>query len=62
MPQPMQVPTWTGNSIIQGASPELAVPASMPGRSGRDMSSACTGQRSMQTPQLKQPVRVKEMR
>ena len=52
--QPMHSPTWTGYSIIQRSGLPLAPPASTPGRSGRVMSSASTGQTSMQIPQLKQ--------
>ena len=54
--QPMHSPTWTGYSIIQRRGPPPPT-ASTPGRSGRVMSSASTGQTSMHTPQLKQPPR-----
>jgi hypothetical protein len=61
MPQPMHSPTWTGYSIIQGRGcPKPLV--STPGRWGRLMSSACTGQVSMQMPQLMQPLRSIVMR
>ncbi len=54
IPQPMHSPTWMGCSIIQRCgSPIPAV--SMPAVRGRDMSSASTGQVSMQMPQLMQP-------
>ena len=54
MPQPMHSPTWTGNSIIQlKGLPKMPAP-STPGRCGRLMSSAWTGQTSMQTPQFRQ--------
>ncbi len=52
----MHSATWVGYSIIQRSGSELPPPASTPARSGRDMSSACTGHTSMQTPQLKQPL------
>ncbi len=53
IPQPMHSPTWTGRSIIQGrAMPRPAV--SIPGPAGLVMSSASTGQTSMQTEQLRQ--------
>ena len=51
--QPMHSPTWMGCSIVQRSGPPPG-PASMPGWSGRLMSRACTGQTSMQTPQLMQ--------
>ena len=55
IPQPMHSPTWTGCSIIHAWG--LPTPdVSMPGTWGRDMSSASTGQVSMQMPQLMQPV------
>ena len=61
IPQPMHSPTWIGCSIIQvWGVPKPAV--SMPGPVGRDMSSASTGQVSMQMPQLMQPVWSMSMR
>ena len=61
IPQPMHSPTWIGCSIIHGCSrPRPAV--SMPGVNGRDMSSASTGQVSMQMPQLMQPAWLMSMR
>ena len=56
MPQPMHSPTWIGYSIIHGIGAIGAPLPSTPGRRGRVMSSAWTGQASMQTEQLKQPV------
>ncbi len=61
IPQPMHSPTWTGCSIIQlcGApEPDVSMPATV----GLDMSSASTGQVSMQIPQLMHPVRSMSMR
>ena len=54
MEQPMHSPTWTGCSIIQGNGLPPSLPTSTPGAAGRLMSSASTGQTSMQTPQLMQ--------
>jgi hypothetical protein len=53
MEQPMHSPTWIGCSIIQGNGRPPG-PVSTPGPVGRLMSSASTGQTSMQTPQLMQ--------
>ena len=50
---PTHSPTWMGRSISQGIGPSPG-PASTPGDWGRDMSSASTGQTSMQIPQLMQ--------
>jgi hypothetical protein len=52
--QPMHSPTWTGNSIIQSRGRSDVAVVSTPGVLGRLMSSASTGQTSMQTPQLMQ--------
>ena len=54
MEQPMHSPTWTGCSIVQGSGRPPAPPTSMPGFSGRCMSSASTGHTSMQMPQVMQ--------
>ena len=55
MPQPMHSPTWTGCSIIHGCG--AAETGRLDARLDRacDMSSASTGQVSMQMPQLMQP-------
>ena len=50
---PTHSPTWIGCSINHGIGPWPG-PASTPGDWGRDMSSASTGQTSMQIPQLMQ--------
>ena len=53
--QPMHSPVWTGYSIIQRSGAPGPPESSTPARVGRVMSSACTGQTSMQIPQLMQP-------
>jgi hypothetical protein len=62
MLHPMHSPTWIGCSIIQGSGRARPKPDSMPGPVGRVMSSASTGQTSMQMPQLMQPLSSISMR
>ena len=55
MPQPMHSPTWSGCSMAHGSGAPGPGPVSIPGAFGRVMSSASTGQTSMQMPHVMQP-------
>ena len=55
IPQPMHSPTWSGRSMAHGNGLPGPGPDSMPGTVGRLMSSASTGQTSMQIPQVMHP-------